>query len=163
MSTVFETYRRAPDLGTPPSESTKEITLTIDGVDVTVPEGTTVLRAAALAGINIPKLCATDSLEPFGSCRLCLVEIAGAKGLPASCTTEARQGMKVTTQNKKVADVRRNVMELYISDHPLDCLTCPTNGDCELQDMAGAVGLRDVRYGYAGENHLDAKKDKSNP
>jgi formate dehydrogenase major subunit len=163
MSTVFETYRRATDLGTPPSESTTEITLTIDGVDVTVPEGTTVLRAAALAGINIPKLCATDSLEPFGSCRLCLVEIAGAKGLPASCTTEARQGMKVTTQNKKVADVRRNVMELYISDHPLDCLTCPTNGDCELQDMAGAVGLRDVRYGYAGENHLDAKKDKSNP
>jgi len=163
MSTVFETYRRAPDLGTPPSESTKEITLTIDGVDVTVPEGTTVLRAAALAGINIPKLCATDNLTPFGSCRLCLVEIAGAKGLPASCTTEARQGMKVTTQNKKVADVRRNVMELYISDHPLDCLTCPTNGDCELQDMAGAVGLRDVRYGYAGENHLDAPKDKSNP
>jgi formate dehydrogenase major subunit len=163
MSTVFETYRRAADLGTPPSESTKQITLTIDGVDVTVPEGTTVLRAAALAGINIPKLCATDSLEPFGSCRLCLVEIAGAKGLPASCTTEARQGMKVTTQNKKVADVRRNVMELYISDHPLDCLTCPTNGDCELQDMAGAVGLREVRYGYAGENHLDAQKDKSNP
>ncbi|HUO67254.1 MAG TPA: formate dehydrogenase subunit alpha [Gammaproteobacteria bacterium] len=163
MSTVFETYRRAPDLGTPPSASTNEITLTIDGVDVTVPEGTTVLRAAALAGINIPKLCATDSLEPFGSCRLCLVEIAGAKGLPASCTTEARQGMKVTTQNKKVADVRRNVMELYISDHPLDCLTCPTNGDCELQDMAGAVGLREVRYGYAGENHLDAKKDQSNP
>jgi formate dehydrogenase major subunit len=163
MSTVFETYRRAADLGTPPSEATKQITLTIDGVDVTVPEGTTVLRAAALAGINIPKLCATDSLEPFGSCRLCLVEIAGAKGLPASCTTEARQGMKVTTQNKRVADVRRNVMELYISDHPLDCLTCPTNGDCELQDMAGAVGLREVRYGYAGENHLDAQKDKSNP
>jgi formate dehydrogenase major subunit len=142
---------------------TKPISLTIDGVEVSVPEGTTVLRAAALAGINIPKLCATDSLEPFGSCRLCLVEIEGAKGLPASCTTEARQGMKVTTQNKRVADVRRNVMELYISDHPLDCLTCAANGDCELQDMAGAVGLREVRYGYAGENHLDAKKDKSNP
>ena len=163
MSTVFESYRRAADFGTPPSEATRQITLTVDGVDVTVPEGTTVLRAAALAGINIPKLCATDSLEPFGSCRLCLVEIEGVKGLPASCTTEARAGMKVTTQNKKVADVRRNVMELYISDHPLDCLTCPTNGDCELQDMAGAVGLREVRYGYAGENHLDAKKDQSNP
>ena len=121
------------------------------------------LRAAALAGTNIPKLCATDSLEPFGSCRLCLVEIEGMKGLPASCTTEARAGMKVTTQNKRVADVRRNVMELYISDHPLDCLTCAMNGDCELQDMAGAVGLREVRYGYAGENHLDAKKDESNP
>jgi formate dehydrogenase major subunit len=163
MSTVYETYRRAPDLGTPASVGTKPISLTIDGVEVTVPEGTTVLRAAALAGINIPKLCATDNLESFGSCRLCLVEIEGAKGLPASCTTEAKQGMKVTTQNDRVADVRRNVMELYISDHPLDCLTCATNGDCELQDMAGAVGLREVRYGYAGENHLDAKKDKSNP
>ena len=71
--------------------------------------------------------------------------------------------MRVTTQNPRLAEVRRNVMELYISDHPLDCLTCPTNGDCELQDMAGTVGLRDVRYGYAGENHLDAEKDTSNP
>jgi formate dehydrogenase major subunit len=163
MSTVFEPYQRPADLGTPPSPATQSITLTVDGNEVTVPQGTTVLRAAALAGINIPKLCATDSLEPFGSCRLCLVEIEGAKGLPASCTTEARHGMKVTTQNKRVADVRRNVMELYISDHPLDCLTCPTNGDCELQDMAGAVGLREVRYGYEGDNHLDAPKDKSNP
>ncbi len=164
MSTDYKPYRRATDLGTPaPSAAAQLVTLTIDGEDVTVAAGTTVMRAAALNGINIPKLCATDSLEPFGSCRLCLVEIEGMKGLPASCTTEVKAGMKVTTQNKKVAAVRRNVMELYISDHPLDCLTCPTNGDCELQDMAGAVGLREVRYGYAGENHLDAKKDKSNP
>src|SRR6185369_10403646 len=143
----------------PPTVSTKTVTLTIDGELVTVPEGTTVLRAAALSGINIPKLCATDTLEPFGSCRLCLVEIEGMRGLPASCTTEAKQGMRVTTQNKKVADVRRNVMELYISDHPLDCLTCAENGDCELQDMAGVVGLREVRYGYEGDNHFDAQKD----
>src|SRR5215471_983606 len=101
MSTVFETYRRAADFGTPPSESKKEITLTIDGVDVTVPEGTTVLRAAALAGINIPKLCATDSLEPFGSCRLCLVEIEGRRGYPASCTTPVEAGMKVKTESAK--------------------------------------------------------------
>jgi formate dehydrogenase major subunit len=164
MSTAYQPYERAADFGTPAAKpGTKEITLTIDGEEVTVPEGTTVLRAAALNGINIPKLCATDSLEPFGSCRLCLVEIEGMKGLPASCTTEAKAGMKVTTQNKKVADVRRNVMELYISDHPLDCLTCAENGDCELQDMAGAVGLREVRYGYAGANHFDIPKDKSNP
>jgi formate dehydrogenase major subunit len=163
MSTAYKPYRRADDLGTPASTAAKSVTLTIDGEEVTVPEGTTVLRAAALTGVNIPKLCATDSLAPFGSCRLCLVEIEGAKGLPASCTTEARQGMKVSTQSKHLADVRRNVMELYISDHPLDCLTCATNGDCELQDMAGAVGLREVRYGYAGENHLDAEKDESNP
>ncbi|HEX5048107.1 MAG TPA: formate dehydrogenase subunit alpha [Gammaproteobacteria bacterium] len=164
MSKAYKTYQRAADLGTPaPNAGTKLVTLTIDGDDVTVPEGTTVLRAAALNGINIPKLCATDSVEPFGSCRLCLVEIEGMRGLPASCTTEAKAGMKVTTQNAKVAKTRRNVMELYISDHPLDCLTCATNGDCELQDMAGAVGLREVRYGYAGENHFEAKKDTSNP
>ncbi len=71
--------------------------------------------------------------------------------------------MKVTTQNERLAKLRRNVMELYISDHPLDCLTCPANGDCELQDMAGSVGLREVRYGFEGENHLKSVKDDSNP
>jgi formate dehydrogenase major subunit len=121
------------------------------------------MRAAALAGTKVPKLCATDQLEAFGSCRLCLVQIEGMKGLPASCTTPVSQGMKVTTQNQQLAEVRRGVMELYISDHPLDCLTCPANGHCELQDMAGVVGLRDVRYGYQGANHLDAPKDASNP
>ncbi|MGE4658738.1 MAG: 2Fe-2S iron-sulfur cluster-binding protein, partial [Gammaproteobacteria bacterium] len=163
MSTAYKVYRRAYDFGTPEVTSDNKVALTIDGEQVTVPEGTTVLRAAALAGISIPKLCASDMLEPFGSCRLCLIEIEGTKGLPASCTTVVAEGMSVTTQNSRLADVRRNVMELYISDHPLDCLTCPTNGDCELQDMAGAVGLRDVRYGYGGANHLDADKDVSNP
>ena len=163
MSIDFKPYQRADDFGTPVSASNREVKLTVDGEEVTVAEGTSVLRAAAVAGINIPKLCATDSLAAFGSCRLCLVEIEGAKGLPASCTTEVRDGMKVRTQSPRLADIRRNVMELYISDHPLDCLTCPTNGDCELQDMAGAVGLREVRYGYDGANHFDAEKDKSNP
>ena len=151
------------DLGTPASESTAQVSLTIDGRAVTVPAGTSVLRAAALADLGIPKLCATEQLEAFGSCRLCLVQIEGMKGYPASCTTPVAQGMKVTTQNAKLAQLRRGVMELYISDHPLDCLTCPANGHCELQDMAGAVGLREVRYGYEGANHLDAKKDESNP
>ena len=151
------------DYGTPASLSEQLVTLQIDGVEVTVPEGTSVMRAAALNDINIPKLCATDNLEAFGSCRLCAVQIEGRRGMPASCTTPAEQGMKVTTQNDKIAKLRRNIMELYISDHPLDCLTCPANGDCELQDMAGAVGLREVRYGFDGENHLDAPKDTSNP
>ncbi|MGE0747478.1 MAG: formate dehydrogenase subunit alpha [Rhodospirillales bacterium] len=137
--------------------------LTIDGKPVTVPAGTSVMRAAALAGVAVPKLCATDSLEPFGSCRLCLVEIAGRRGTPASCTTPVEPGMTVTTQSDRLARLRRGVMELYISDHPLDCLTCAANGDCELQDMAGAVGLREVRYGFAGESHGDAAKDESNP
>jgi len=151
------------DFGTPKSESTELITLEIDGVSVTVPKGTSVMRASVESGINVPKLCATDSLESFGSCRLCVVEIEGRKGYPASCTTPVENGMKVKTQTYKLAAIRKGVMELYISDHPLDCLTCPTNGNCELQDMAGVVGLREVRYGYEGKNHLELKKDESNP
>ncbi|TBW58123.1 formate dehydrogenase subunit alpha [Marinobacter halodurans] len=151
------------DYGTPARLSEKAVALTIDGVEISVPEGTSVMRAAALAGITVPKLCASDNLEAFGSCRLCAVEIEGRRGYPASCTTPVAEGMEVTTQNGKLAKLRRNIMELYISDHPLDCLTCPANGDCELQDMAGAVGLRDVRYGFEGQNHLDAETDASNP
>ena len=151
------------DYGTPASQSDAQVTLIIDDREITVPEGTSIMRASIMAGINVPKLCATDSLEPFGSCRLCLVEIEGRRGYPASCTTPVAEGLKVHTQSPKLADIRRGTMELYISDHPLDCLTCATNGDCELQDMAGAVGLREVRYGYEGENHLKAEKDESNP
>ena len=151
------------DYGTPARLSTRTVTLTIDGAPVSVPEGTSLMRAAAELGTAIPKLCATDSLEAFGSCRLCLVEVEGRKGYPASCTTPAENGMKVRTQSPRLADLRRGVMELYISDHPLDCLTCSANGDCELQDMAGAVGLREVRYGFDGKNHLSSEKDTSNP
>src|SRR5246500_3936704 len=151
------------DYGTPLSTAAETVKLTIDGNEVRVPAGTSIMRAAMDAGIQVPKLCATDSLEPFGSCRLCLVEIAGRNGTPASCTTPAENGMRVSTQTDRLAKIRRGVMELYISDHPLDCLTCAANGDCELQDMAGAVGLREVRYGYDGENHLGQAKDESNP
>ena len=151
------------DHGTPAVHSDVLVTVTIDGVDIAVPEGTSVLRAAALAGINIPKLCASDNLEAFGSCRLCAVQVEGRRGTPAACTTPTEQGMKISTQTAKLATLRRNIMELYISDHPLDCLTCPANGDCELQDMAGVVGLREVRYGFDGENHLLEGKDQSNP
>src|SRR5258705_536623 len=156
-------HLKQADWGTPASPSERLITLEIDGREVCVPEGTSLMRAAMEGGVSVPKLCATDSLEPFGSCRLCLVQIEGRKGFPASCTTPAEPGMKVRTQSPQLQELRRGVMELYISDHPLDCLTCSANGDCELQDMAGAVGLRQVRYGYEGENHLDAVKDQSNP
>ncbi len=151
------------DYGTPEARGDKTIALTIDGHEVTVPEGTSIMRAAMVAGIAVPKLCATDSLDAFGSCRLCLVEIEGRAGTPASCTTPVAAGMVVATQTERLAKIRRGVMELYISDHPLDCLTCAANGDCELQDMAGAVGLREVRYGYDGANHFAAAKDLSNP
>jgi formate dehydrogenase major subunit len=151
------------DRGTPAAKSATTVSLVVDGAMVEVPEGTSILRAASLAGFQIPKLCATDSLNAFGSCRLCLVEVEGRAGTPASCTTPVAQGMVVRTQTERLKKLRRGVMELYISDHPLDCLTCAANGDCELQDMAGAVGLREVRYGYEGEGHLADVKDDSNP
>ncbi len=151
------------DLGTPASPAEKTVALLIDGKPIEVPEGTSIMRAAAIAGVSVPKLCATEMLDAFGSCRLCLVEIDGRPGTPASCTTPVAEGMNVRTQTEQLKKLRRGVMELYISDHPLDCLTCAANGDCELQDMAGAVGLREVRYGYDGAGHLNDAKDRSNP
>ena len=163
MNSMVKFYQPQPDLGTPQSQATDFVTLEVDGREISVPSGTSVMRAAFEAGIKVPKLCATDSLEAFGSCRICLVEIEGRRGYPSSCTTPVEAGMCVTTQSDQLAKIRRGVMELYISDHPLDCLTCPTNGDCELQSTAGEVGLRDVRYGFAGENHIALEKDESNP
>ncbi len=154
---------KSKDFGTPKSDAPLQVSLTIDGHGVRVPEGTSIMRAAAEVGIMIPRLCTTDTVSPFGSCRLCLVEISDRKGTPASCTTPVAEGMAVSTNTPRLAALRRGVMELYISDHPLDCLTCAANGDCELQDMAGAVGLRRVRYGLDGANHLDGIKDGSNP
>ncbi len=121
------------------------------------------MAAAALIDNPIPKLCATDSLEPFGSCRLCLVEIEGRKGTPASCTTPVEEGMVVHTRTPRLERLRRGVMELYVSDHPLDCLACSANGDCELQTQAANLGVADARYGHDGANHLKAPTDVSNP
>lgn len=151
------------DYGTPKSKAEKMVNLTIDGVKLAVPEGTSIMRAAMEMGTQIPKLCATDMVEAFGSCRLCLVEIEGRNGTPASCTTPVAEGMAVKTQTERLKRLRKGVMELYISEHPLDCLTCSANGDCELQDMAGAVGLREVRYGYDGQRHPNPGIDASNP
>ncbi|MEI4485487.1 formate dehydrogenase subunit alpha [Frigidibacter sp. MR17.14] len=162
------------DFGTPAVTSDVTVTLTVDGFPVSVPAGTSVMRAASIAGIQIPKLCASDNMAAFGSCRLCLVQIEGRNGTPASCTTPVAEGMVVHTQTPEIKKLRKGVMELYISDHPLDCLTCAANGDCELQDMAGAVGLRDVRYepkadhfrarNTSGEANPDwLPKDDSNP
>src|SRR5665647_2536204 len=158
-----------PDHGTPARPGDAVVRVEIDGIPVIVPPGTSVMRAAALAGVDIPKLCATDSLEPFGSCRLCLVEIEGRKGTPASCTTPCAPDMIVATHSPRLARLRRGVTELYLSDHPQDCLTSGVygedgkDGECELHGIAAAVGLTDVRYGFEGKSHLDAVKDESNP
>src|SRR6202161_4860983 len=154
---------RETDYGTPKRISETLVTLEIDGKAVTVAAGTPLMRATAGAGVNVPKLCASDNLEPFGSCRLCLVEVEGRRGTPASCTTPVEQGMKVKTQSPRLAKLRLGVMELYASDHPREMLHGSGNGQTEFQEMAAAVGLREVRYGYAGKNHLHSEKDESNP
>ncbi|MBF6570091.1 MAG: formate dehydrogenase subunit alpha [Candidatus Binataceae bacterium] len=150
------------DLGTPAAESGTAVTLEIDGREITVPAGTSIMRAAALADIQVPKLCATDSLEPFGSCRLCIVQIEGRNGFPASCTTPVDLAMKVHTRGDRIEGLRRNVMELYMSDHPLDPSECKAGARCELHRMAAATGLDQVRY-PVGRNHLESAVDDSNP
>ena len=106
------------------------------------------MRAAALAGVDIPKLCATDSLEAFGSCRLCLVEIDGRRGTPASCTTPVRHGMSVTHPDAESSHkLRRGVMELYICDHPLDCLTGRPTAAASCRTWPARSACAEVRYG----------------
>src|SRR5258708_23734860 len=156
MTVHSDIDRASIDRGTPERIATQSVTLEIDGMPVTVPAGTSIMRAASLAGIQVPKLCATDSLEAFGSCPLCLGEIARRKGTAASCTTPAENGMKVSTQNDRLAKLRRGVMELYISDHPLDCLTCAANGDCEPPDMAGGGRLAGRATALAPGGHIRA-------
>ena len=151
------------DLGTPASPAPGLVTLEIDGNPVSVPAGTSVMRAAALAGARIPKLCATDTLKAFGSCRLCLVEIEGRRGHPASCTTEATAGMQVRTDSPQLEKLRRGVVELYLSDHPLDCATCPADGHCELQTVAAGLGIRESRYAAGGATQRGSPPDTSNP
>ena len=150
------------DLGTPAGTGTTEVTVTIDGREVSVPEGTSVMRAAAEAGIDIPKLCATDSLKAYGSCRMCLVETDTARPgtTPASCTTPCSDGMTVQTNTEQVQALRRGVMELYLSEHPEDCAGC-ARGNCEIQALAVRVGAAEVRYGRPGREERPI--DDSNP
>ncbi len=151
------------DYGTPRSLSEKTVTLAIDGKQISVPEGTSIMRAAMEAGIEIPKLCATDMLDAFGSCRLCLIEIDGRPGTPASCTTPVAEGMVVHTKNERLDRLRKGVMELYVSDHPVDTLDRGKYADVDLLENAAAVGLEEVRYGFDGARHRNPGIDDSNP
>jgi formate dehydrogenase major subunit len=151
------------DLGTPQVDSDQAVTVEIDGVSVTVPAGTSVMRAAAMIENQIPKLCATDTLKAFGSCRLCLVEIEGRKGYPASCTTQVAAGMKIRTQSDKLTQLRRSVMELYLSDHPRECVSDQAPVRTEIKDMTQRLGATGARYEWDGERHTGLAKDESNP
>ena len=150
MSFVNET-----DYGTPASKAEKTVTLSVDGKQVTVPEGTSIMRAAMDAGIEIPKLCATDMLESFGSCRVCLVEIEGRGGTPASCTTPVAEGIEVRTRSDRLDAIRRGVMELYVSDHPSAWNEQRGTGASEFDHVADQVGLTENRYGTDGRNHVE--------
>ncbi|MBI3428530.1 MAG: formate dehydrogenase subunit alpha [Actinobacteria bacterium] len=147
-----------PDYGTPASKRSDLVHVEIDGIEVEIPADTSIMRASAIAGISIPKLCATDRLKAFGSCRLCVVEIDGRNGTPSSCTTPVADGMKISTNSERIDRIRRGVMELYMSDHPE---VCAAGDECEMHGMAKRVGLGEVRY--SGSTHLDLPKDESNP
>ena len=151
------------DLGTPRSNSTQQVSVEIDGHSIMVPAGTSIMRAAASVGEQIPKLCATDTLRAFGSCRLCLVEIEGRKGYPASCTTQVAEGMKIRTQSERLSGLRRGVMELYVSDHPQELLNGQSPARTEIKEMAQRLGVTETRYGWDGARHSGQAKDESNP
>lgn len=147
------------DFGTPPRDGTP-VALEIDGVNVSVPAGSSVMLAAAIAQRAIPKLCATDMLEPFGSCRVCLVEIEGRNGFPASCTTPVVEGMKVKTQSPALKRLRQGVLGLYLSDFPQGEIP---DGWSEFHETLKTEGVTSHPYGDSGVNHFDAKVDDSNP
>ncbi|CAM5550460.1 formate dehydrogenase major subunit [Aquamicrobium terrae] len=142
------------DYGTPESNAEQQVTLIVDGKAVTVPAGTSIMRASMEAGIEIPKLCATDMLDSFGSCRVCLVEIEGRNGTPASCTTPVGEGMVVHTQSDRLSALRRGVMELYASDHAIGRGEQAGTGASEFDKVAAQVGLGENRYGTDGRNHV---------
>ena len=138
----------------------EEITLRIDGSEVTAPSGSAILHAARKAGVAIPTLCHFEGLNAASACRICLVEVTGVRNLVPACSYPISQGMNVTTGSERVVKARRQVLELLLSDHPLDCMTCEKGGDCRLQDLAYRMGVTDTRF--KGERH-QYPVDLSNP
>lgn len=130
--------------------------VTINGKEIVAGEGTTILEAAKQAAIHIPTLCFLEKLAPTGACRVCLVEIEGARNLMAACSTPVADGMRVMTHSPKVRDARRKVVELILSEHEGNCQICDRNEDCELQQLAAELGLKAIRYqGEKAASHID--------
>ena len=157
------------DYGTPIVQSEKTVTGYVDGIEVTVPEGTSIMRAASMVDIDIPSLCASDNMNHFGSCRLCIVDFEGRSGFgyPSSCNNPLTDGMKVVTKILSCPSLERFI-EMYISDHPLDCNTCSGDGDCDLQDQAKGHDLFEdnkltqSKYSFDnGCNHLGSDAIKA--
>jgi len=137
-----------------------KVNVTIDGQKIQAQAGQTILEVAESVGIKIPTLCHHPALEPIGACRVCLVEVARQRTLQPSCTFQVTEGMEVLTHSPKVEEARRFVLELILSDHPLDCMTCEQAGNCELQDLAYEYGIQQTRF--PGVQH-EYEVDESNP
>ncbi|MFH0965703.1 MAG: formate dehydrogenase subunit alpha [Planctomycetota bacterium] len=124
----------------------EKVKVRIDGREIEASAGETILEAALEHGITIPNLCHERRLAPYGACRLCIVEVEGARGLPTACTTKVTEGMVVRTRTEELERMRRMLLELLLSEHPNDCLTCEKEGDCKLQDLAYRYGLKELRF-----------------
>ena len=135
------------------------IDLKINGIPVSVPEGTTILEAARFADIPIPTLCHHPKLTPYGGCRLCIVEVKGINRPVTSCTTPVSKDMVVITTSLYIEKLRRTVLELILSDHPNDCMVCEKAGDCTLQELAYFYGIRKNRF--EGERRTYTSKDNN--
>ena len=138
------------------------ITITIDGKAVAAAEGSTVLEAALAADVYIPHLCHSPGLKPYGACRMCVVEVDGMRGMPSSCTTAAVDGMVVRSDVEQVNKVRKMTCEMLIADHPLTCLTCQANQNCELQAVAAYLGIQESRLRRMTRTPIP-EPDESNP
>ena len=138
----------------------------INGHPYQIEAGETILEFASRNQISIPTLCDDSRLDSFGACRVCSVDVAlqadGPSKTMASCHTPISEGMHIQTQSSSIQKLRKNIVELVLTDHPLDCLTCESNGNCELQDVAAEVGIREVRYKNAAD-HSHYQKDTSHP
>ena len=128
-----------------------DIQLTIDGIEVTVPKGSTILEAAKKVGVDIPHLCYGDGISPSGDCRLCVVEVAGSSKLVPSCIVPATDKSEVCTNSERLTKARQTVIELLLSDHPFDCMTCEKSGNCLLEKYAYELGVSKSRF--EGEQH----------
>ena len=132
------------------------INLTINGKSIFVPEGSTILEAAKQNNIYIPNLCYLEGVHKFGSCRLCVVEVEGARTLQASCMVPAREGMVIRTNTETTRKARKALYELLLSDHPKDCLSCERNQSCELQEMGNVLGVTEARFeGKRAKGQID--------
>jgi NADP-reducing hydrogenase subunit HndD len=138
-----------------------KVTVKVNGIEVKVPAGSTILEAAHEAGVRIPTLCYLKDINAIAACRVCLVQASGVRGHAAACVTQVAEGMEITTNTPELRAARKTTLELILSNHRMDCLSCDRNGDCELQSLAREYGVD--QYKYAGSEDLRPQYERSAP